>query len=514
MATPKHLGTLIKSKREQKHISIRSLSKEVGLSPSYISMIERGQILGNGAKAQKLFSYLGVRHGPTKEDPSHRKEVSDLVLQANTLLNRFNIPGHNNYYNTYTEVDEALDYPIDIDYYAYRHRYKRQDIAQRIVKAPVGATWRYEPSVYESTEEDTPFEKSFDELKRSINLYYYLYKLDLLASLGRYAVLYLGFNDNKDVSLPVINANNLVYVTPVAEPQANIVQWNTDIKSPRHGKPEVYQISLPVGEGLAPAVKNVHWSRIIHVAENSLENDVYGLPRLEVVYNRLIGLEKLAGGSPEMYWRGARPGYTAQAIDNGIVNDSQLDDLKEQLSNFVNNLQRWLYVEGLNIQSLSPQVVSPKDHVEVQLQLISAACRIPIRILTGSERGELASNQDERAWLSYIDERREEVGEKLILRPLVDRLISADVLKAPKEEYYIEWPPALVLSEKDRAEIGKIHTDSLATYTNSIGASDLMPPEIFLKRELGMSDAEIELATNIIEDELIKEDKERLNEND
>jgi len=310
----------------------------------------------------------------------------------------------------------------------------------------------------------------------------------------------------------VEKANDLLYIAPIVEPHAIIKEWDTNIKSPRYGFPEIYQISINIGS-TAPITKYVHWSRTLHLAENSLENEIYGLPRLEAVYNRLIGLEKLAGGSPEMYWRGARPGYTAQAMENSIVNEEQLDDLKEQLSNFVNNLQRWLYVEGLNIQSLSPQVVSPKEHVDVQLQLISAACRIPIRILTGSERGELASSQDERAWLSYIEERREEIGEKSTLRPLIDRLISVGVLSIPKEGYNIEWPATLILSDKDKAEIGKLHAETLSIYVNSFGGSDLIPPEIFLKRELGMSDAEIELATNIVEEEINKEDRGKDYEN-
>jgi len=514
MSNFNEFASKIKTQRAKRSLTIRQLAKETNVSPAYISMLENGKIKGmqNKDKSKKVASYLGVNLGDSSDPHWSNKDSSmrGLVSSANVLLNKFGINnfrrGLNN--STYTDIDEALDYPVEITYYDYLHRYKRQDLAHRVIKAPVAATWRYEPDIYESTEEDTKFEKDFDELKNKLNLFYYLYKVDLIANIGRYGVLFLGFDDAEDVSKEVKRANNLLYVSPIVEPKANILTWDKDIKSPRYGLPELYQINLSAGSNQI-STKIVHWSRLIHLAENSLDNEIYGLPRLEAVYNRLIGLEKLAGGSPEMYWRGARPGYTAQAIDNGIVNETQLNELKEQLSDFVNNLQRWLYVEGLNIQSLSPQVVSPKDHVDVQLQLISAASRIPIRILIGSERGELSSNQDERAWLSYIDERREEVGERSLLRPLIDRLISVNVLSTPKDGYHVEWPAAVVLSEKDKAEIGKIHTEALSMYVNSIGASDLVPPEVFLKRELGMSDAEIELATNIIEEEITKEDEGR-----
>jgi methionyl-tRNA formyltransferase len=58
-------------------------------------------------------------------------------------------------------------------------------------------------------------------------------------------------------------------------------------------------------------------------------------------------------------------------------------------------MERYIKTQGIDIQSLSSPVANPADHVAVQLQFISGITRIPLRILTGSERGELASVQDE-----------------------------------------------------------------------------------------------------------------------
>jgi len=456
---------------------------------------------------------------------SDEKELTSVFASGNQLLKKLMSTRSSSatYYPNATDL--ALDYPTSLDYYDYLYKYTRQDIAQRIIQAPVGATWRYSPNVFESDEEETPFEIEYAKLLDKLDLYNCLKRLDLLAGLGKYAILYLGFDDSENLTAPPRKGSKLLYLTPIPEPRALISTWDTSIRSSGYGHPLMYSVqiaSLITGETIG--TRAVHWSRVIHVAENTLDNEFYGLPRLECVYNRLLGLEKLAGGSPEMYWRGARPGYTAQAAENTTLSDSQLEGLKGQLSDFVNNLQRWLYVEGLNIQSLAPQVVSPTDHVDVQLQLISAATRIPIRILVGSERGELASSQDERAWLSFIEERRQEVADRLILRPLINRLIDFNVLPQPDDSFYIEWEPLLVLSDKEKAEIGKIHTETLSKYLETIGGTELIPPELFLSRELGMSTAEIELAKNIIEDEAekdnIKEDeeetiekKETINEN-
>lgn len=440
-----------------------------------------------------------------KKKQEQKTELKSLIVKANSIFDQFKNRGaYNQTYSTY-DLYTALDYPLNITYDDYVQKYKRQDIANRIVKAPVQGTWRDDPIIYEAKDTDTPFEEEFSNLAVDTKLYFYLSKLDILSTLGRYAVLFLGLNDDTDPALPAAKAEGLSYVTPIPENRATIQTWEQDVSSPRYGLPLTYSITANM-ETNATVNRTVHWSRIIHVAENTLDSDVYGIPYLEPVYNRLLGLEKLSGGSPEMYWRGARPGYTAQSSDNTIITDSQLDHLQEQLSAFVNNMQRWLYVEGMEISSLAPQVVSPTDHVEVQLMLISAATRIPLRILTGSERGELASSQDERAWLSYLEERRAHTAENTILRPFIDRIISLGVIASPASgEYFIEWEPLLILSEKEKAEVANLKTTALKTYLESIGGSDIIPVETFLGM-LGFSKEEIDLMLTIGTDTLKEED--------
>lgn len=436
------------------------------------------------------------------------QELQELVIKANSMFNQLSRTSQYTTDFTTEELYEALDFPVGITYQDYYQRFKRQDIANRIVKAPVQGTWADQPKIYESLDTDTKFERDIDEVLVDLKLYSIFYRLDLMATLGRYAVLFLGTSDNAKPSIELTSVKDLLYVTPIPEDRAKIQTWVTDTKSPRYGLPLTYQITLNDGNhgGSPTETIIVHWSRLIHVAENKYNSEVYGIPYLEPVYNRLIGLDKLAGGSPEMYWRGARPGYTAQAEGNTIITPAQKEQLKDQLSSFVNNLQRWLYVQGMKIQALAPQVVTPEPHVDVQLKLISAATRIPMRILVGSERGELASSQDERAWLSCLEERRANVADALILRPFIDRMIELGIVSAPSTgEYFIEWDPLLVLSEKERAEIAKIKTETLKTYLESMGGSDIIPVEPFLSM-LGFTEEEIELMLVVSKDDLARED--------
>lgn len=440
-----------------------------------------------------------------KDNP---KELRSLLVKANSVFNHYANFNQTASFSV-SDLYRALDFPETITYDDYLQRYKRQDIANRVVKAPVAGTWKDIPKIYETVDEETAFEKAWDDLSVTLDLYNHFYKLDLLASIGRFALLYLGLDDATDPSVPAGKSKRISFVTPIPENRIDIYSWENDISSPRYGYPSSYQVSIDNETSSSGMTRLIDWTRVIHVAEDTIENDVYGCPAMEKIYNRLVGLDKLAGGSPEMYWRGARPGYTAHSTENAIITDEGLKQLKSELSDFVNNLNRFIFAEGIKVTPMSPQVVSPKEHVDTQLQLISAATRIPTRILIGSERGELASTQDERAWLNYLEERRESVAAGKIIRPFIDRMISFGILPEPKSgEYFISWDPLVVLSEKEKAEIAKLRTDSLATYVNSPGADAIIPVESFLDM-LGFSEEEIELMLNIAEEQLNQEDSLR-----
>jgi hypothetical protein len=389
------------------------------------------------------------------------------------------------------DIYAALGYPKILDYAQYEARYQRQDIAKAIIDAPAEDSWRDFPKVEEPTEESTDFELTWDKLAKEKKLANILPRLDRLASLGRYAVLLLGFDDKGEFSTEVTKASNLLYAMPYSESSAKAATYERDKTNPRYGLPVTYNISSKDAENKTSSMI-VHWSRIIHVAEDCLENDVFGIPRLEAVYNRLQDLELISGGSAEMFWRGAFPGlgFTQDGLSADLT-DVEKTAFKEQVENYVHNLQRYLSMKGVKIDQLAVQVADPTNHIAIQIDLISAAVRIPKRILLGSERGELASSQDERAWATRIDKRRKTYCGPLIIQPLIERLVSVGVLPLPKEKYDIKWPDPLAPSEKDKAEIGEIRARSLASYTNAIGADTFIPLEIFAEKFLGLSPQDI-----------------------
>jgi len=433
-------------------------------------------------------------------------EIEKSLIQATSLMDQIRHRSFLENENGFDALAKALKYPETLSYVDFLERYERQDIANRVVSSPVDATWATDPKVGESVREDTPFEKGWNKIVGETSLFSVFSKVDLLGRLGHYAVLFLGASDGTDLSKEIKSGSSLKYINALPEPNVKIVGWEDSIISERFGAPKYYDIQIETNGGESVMNRTVHWSRIIHIAQDTVSNKYYGIPSLLPIYNRLLGLEKLASGSPEMYWRGARPGYVASSGGNVLATDKQIDDFKVAISDFVNNLNRYLYAEDLKVHSLAPQVVTPREHVDVQLQLISAAMRIPLRILIGSERGELSSDQDERAWLNYIESRRDKIGKKLIISPFIDRLLKYNMLEPPKNEYFIRWEPLVVLSDKDRAEVARLYSDAIKKYDDSITARDIIPPDVFKKYILSLDEEAIALSDNILEESLKEED--------
>jgi hypothetical protein len=404
-------------------------------------------------------------------------------------------------YGSDRDLYTALGYPANITFDRYKGRYTRQDVAKRVVNAYPDATWSGTPVLQEDKgDDDTPLEKEWRELLARINLYHYMHRTDKIAGIGRYGVLLLGFNDGEDFSKPVKPGRNLqlMYVQPYDENHAEIKQKTTKKTDARYGLPEIYNIIPDTeqssnrnagnpGEQKATTMSNsfdCHWSRIIHVADGALTSDVYGTPRMECVYNRLQDLEMLSGGSAEMFWRGAFPGFGFE-IDPEATAPSE-SDMEDEIEDYIHGLSRYMRLQGINIKELSPQVSSPKEAVEVQFQLVSAGTGIPQRILTGSERGELASSQDSNNWNARVMERRESFAEQSILRAVINRLVELKVLSAPgKEGYDIVWPAMSELDEEKASIVKKNITEALAKYAATPGIEGVMTRFHFLTEVMG-----------------------------
>jgi hypothetical protein len=413
--------------------------------------------------------------------------------------------------NPKRNIYDALGYIKTPTIQQYMDRYTRGDIAKRVINAPVDASWRLEPSVTEHKPEGkadggptdmTAFEKEWLALTNKINIYHYLRRGDRISGIGQFGIVVLGFNDGLELKEPVVKKANmeLMYMMPYSQANVKIGTWVLETTDPRYGKPLLYEVTPIKGDGHKASTLQVHYSRVLHLAEDTTENDIYAAPALESVFNRLQDLEVISGGCAEMYWRGALPGYNFK-LDSDVDKESiNKEELEGQISDYVHGMQRFFKTQGMDIQTLGPQVASPKEQAELQVRLIAATKGIPKRILEGAEAGSLASSQDETTWLSRVDERREQYVDPMILRPFIQRLIDVGVLTDPGNDgFIITWPSLFSPGLKDKAEIAVKMAEALAKYVSAPGADQLIPPSVFMKDFLYMSDDRIREVENIIE---------------
>lgn len=443
-------------------------------------------------------------------------ENQALVAMASTLIKRSAMASKLGMsYGEKRDLYTALGYPTTLTYSHYEARYERQDVASRIVEAPSKESWRKKPDISEVEEEETKFEEEWKRLVKKRNVFHFLSRVDKISGIGEFGILLMGFDDGNPLNEECTRANELLYLQPYTQKSVDIATWEDDPQSERFGLPRTYKITIArngiQGKSSTGVSKEVHHSRILHIAEGLIESNVFGTPRLKRVYNRLQDLELIAGGSAEMFWRGAFPGYGFN-----IDKDAQLVDtssLQNEIEEYVMGLKRYMRLQGIDIQNLSMQVADPSNHVEILVSMISASTGIPKRILTGSERGELASSQDSESWATRIDERRKDFCEPVILRPFVDRLISLQVLPEPtSEDYEVIWPEIIESSEKEIAETNRTRIQTLREYSSSPGGNAVIPVNMFRKKYLGWTDDEILQADEMLETEFEEEEEDFKNQ--
>jgi uncharacterized protein len=363
--------------------------------------------------------------------------------------------------------------------------YKRGDVAGRIVDMPAKTTWRTPPAIVEEGEEETKFTKAFAEFADRIGVWRVLERTDRLAGVGRYAILLIGARVSEDAELArpltrVSGPAEISYLKPYSEANAQIKSWVADAGDPRFGLPETYQIQISSGRSGFPLKSSltVHASRVIHVAEDLLEDEVYGRPRLERALNRLFDLDKVAASTGEAYWQLAARILQATIDPAADVSAGQLPELDDKLTEMVHDLRRQFYGKGVKLDWLEGQAPNPSQVIEMYFSLIAGAAGIPKRILFGSELGELASSTDQQSYFGTINERQEQFAEPTLLRALIDRLVAINALPRPGVDgYEVVWPPLFEESEKEKAGTNLIRAQTAQALT-PLGGNPLELVEI------------------------------------
>jgi uncharacterized protein len=415
------------------------------------------------------------------------------------------------------DVDTECGYPIWLTPDHYRAMYDREGIAKRVVECEPEETWGMDPLVYESEDEDeeSDFEEAWDKFQQDYDIWHYLFRIDVLSGIGQFGVLLFGLNDGKNMNEPVDGMNDdgtfdppegreIIYLRPFDETVIFVKTREVDIKSDRYGLPTMYTIQfrdypnwgVQAGEIIA---RDIHWHRVLHVADNRKMSEVYGVPRMQPVWNRLYDLRKTYAASGEGFWKSAFPTtvfeVNPELADQGLQLDTET--LKDEMDKVMKGLQRYYAVTGVSAKNLPGQVSDPTPFVESQLKSIAISKGIPYRILFGSEEAKLAGTQDDRHWNKRLSKRQTKYVNPLIIRPFIDRMIAFGVLPKPKSDnYIIDWPDLNAPTDQDKATVALSQTQALAAYISG-NVSQLIGPQQFLTQVMKFSADE---AKAILED--------------
>lgn len=346
----------------------------------------------------------------------------------------------------------------DPGYSDFLFKYRHQNIAKRIINAPADALWSDPPQL----ESDDAFNTAWANLLERIPVFATFQRLDKLCRLGRFAILLIGYDDGAALDKPVTNTKGrkILFLQPYGEGSASVSTYDDNPQSSRFGLPLSYEVKtgglddskVPISASLKIGMTfKVHWTRILHVAEGALESTVFGCSALEASYNDLDDLAKVSGGAAETYWLTGNRGLHVDVDKDMELEDEDEEALSEELKEYQHELRRTIRTRGVSVKELGSKVADPRGVFEVLLSLISSTQGIPKRVLTGSEAGQLASQQDRANWAQRVAERVSEFGGPIMLLPFLKQLILSGVLPAPTK-LIVRWPDAFKMNPLERAQ--------------------------------------------------------------
>lgn len=414
--------------------------------------------------------------------------------------------------------------------------YERFPIATRVIDLPVDESWRIQPVVFETKElEETEFEKAWNSLNQSLysqvetnhhigdhgSLVWEVCKrADKLSRIGSFGVLLLelsdidGENVTYDKPAPGFSLSgedsggNATDITLVGlrcfdETHVDIVEWYTE--GPLNGRPRMYSVTISetdnnTGEhhaiGVTTQDVQVHWTRIVHLADGLTNSEFVGTPALKPVVNEIMDLRKVFGASGEGYWRMAFPWLSFESHPNlGGKATIDKDALSEEVERAKNTLERYMATVGGSWKTIAGTVTDPKPHIDPRISAICVYLGCPVRIFNGSERGELASSTDKDSWDERMIMRQTSYITPKIIAPLVNRLITTGVLPVPSEGFGVRWPDLTTLSLQSKATWAVTQVNAITKYVQG-GGDYLIAPAHFLTKVLGFSPQEAQEILN------------------
>lgn len=382
--------------------------------------------------------------------------------------------------------------------------------------------------------------------------------VDIVSGIDSYGVLYLALDDGLDPAKPVagiveegsrpsaekdakvapsfsVNGNGharqrygltrnaeqtegrkLISTLALPAIQADVVAWETNENSPRKGWPTMYSITdIDPGRtwsGIMPPTRsrNVHWTRCVHLADWSTHaiggNRALAASRMKVVLPEILDGRKISGANGIAAWLNAQLKIFLES--NPSLGGDVMFNKGEAQADFENMMndprQQWMFLRGLHANPVAPALADPSPHQKAKIERICIKCGWPVRIFVGSERGELASSQDEIQHKDNVRQHQNDYVSPSVIAPTLNRLASVGVLKRWGDlGYQIDWPE---IGSQDPAKKAAVFLTRMQAL-GAAGQQDYIDDRNVLIKEAGFTEEEADDILATKEEEIVKEEE-------
>ncbi|MFT9496367.1 anti-CBASS protein Acb1 family protein [Anaerosolibacter sp.] len=254
---------------------------------------------------------------------------------------------------------------------------------------------------------------------------------------------------------------------------------NEDIFSPDYGKVEYYEIQNEHN------TKLVHNDRLIHIVTRRIENEIRGIPMLEMLYDILMVFDNALWSTGQLMYSMVHKVLQTDGVD---FSDKDLrGSMQNQLEFEFNTLSLAIIGKEDELKYISPSVSMPlKDMYDFLWEILSCVSRMPKSHIIGQPQGTITAGQFDS--LNYY--MRIAGMQEAYLREPIENL--TDLLLFAKEsgvgpgsldpnnvKYKMKFNPLWKLDAETDAKIRKMNAEIDDMY---IANSTLSPKEVRKER--------------------------------
>lgn len=378
-------------------------------------------------------------------------------------------------------VDKYFDYDViwkalkyrdlgSIKFKDYNKLFLRGGLASRLIKIPAKHSWQSAPELIEA---DNDIKNVYDSIfnNRHLKPYSYFERGDIISGIGEFGIIHIGVNDGEDdLSKPIkegsiTDPEDILFFEVYDQGHIKIREYEEG-NNRRHGLPKMYQVNTWDMPNKSKT-KYIHWTRVIHLADNKTLDDVFGEPRLRDIFNLLVDLEKVRGSGAEGFYRQVMDKILFDLDKDAKPNEEEKEKMRKDMKLLMYGLKSYMRTSGITPKTIDTDIKSNKDQFDVIINCICGTKGYARKYLLGAERGEISSAMDVYTFFNQMETRRRKYVEPEILNRFMDRLAYFGLFDKP-DKYTWKWRSLYELSPLEKAELAK----TVALTIKLLGTSD------------------------------------------